>query len=217
MRLLGNLAALRESIGFLRRDAVLFWALVLTVAIAFLVRPFTQLLPSIAHDVFQVGARELSWLIAASGLGSFLGALLVAPLGAVRRRGVMACLATILVGVLLVAFAFQRDLVPALLLLGGMGAAILVSNGVSLGFIQMGTPDHLRGRVMSIVNLSFGGVGPVGVMVFGSLATLVGMERSMLAAAAIFLAIGLFVLVRTPLARIAPVQPAPPVAEPAEA
>src|SRR2546428_2371736 len=84
----GTLATrVRDGLRYIRNDPVLKWVIVLVGTTALLSRPYIFLMPAVATNVFHVGATELSWLIAASGLGAFSGALIVAHLGGARRRG----------------------------------------------------------------------------------------------------------------------------------
>src|SRR5712691_10630378 len=83
---LSMLASIREGLAYIRHDPVLRWVVVLTVTTALFTRPYIQLLPAEAQFL-GVGALELSWLLAASGLGALGGALVTASLGGWKRRG----------------------------------------------------------------------------------------------------------------------------------
>jgi len=80
--------SIKEGVRFVRRDPVLRWVVVLAVATAGLTRPYIQLMPAEAQFL-GVGAQELSWLLAASGLGALGGALATASLGGAQRRGLL--------------------------------------------------------------------------------------------------------------------------------
>src|SRR5207237_4147877 len=77
---LSLLDSIREGLSFIRGDPVLRWVVVLSVATALLTRPYIQLLPAEAQ-LLGVGAIELSWLLAASGDGALVGALLADSVG----------------------------------------------------------------------------------------------------------------------------------------
>src|SRR5207244_1800430 len=81
-------APTREGLSCIRGDPVLRWVVVLSVATALFTRPYIQLLPAEAQFL-GVGALELSLLLAASGGGALVGALITASLGAWRRRGAL--------------------------------------------------------------------------------------------------------------------------------
>ena len=71
-------------------------------------------MPAVATNVFHVGATELSWLIASSGIGAFAGSLSVATLGGVRQRGRLFLYSCGAAALALVAFSLQRSLAGAL-------------------------------------------------------------------------------------------------------
>src|SRR5919204_3432493 len=80
------LESIREGLSYIRHDPVLRWVVALSVATALLTRPYIQLLPAEAQ-LLGVGAVELSWLLAASGAGALVGALVTASLGGWEQRG----------------------------------------------------------------------------------------------------------------------------------
>src|SRR2546430_12681883 len=83
---LSLLNSIREGLSFIRVDPVLRWVVALSVATALFTRPYIQLLPAEAQFL-GVGAIELSWLLAASGSGALVGALLTASLRTWKPRG----------------------------------------------------------------------------------------------------------------------------------
>ena len=168
------LDSIREGLAYVRHDAVTLWVVVLAAATALFARPYIQLLPAIAHEQFHVGAVELSWMLAASGVGALLGSLTTAALGGLRRRGVMLIAAAVSVGTFLALFTLQRALLPALPLLVLLGLAIMVFLGAANGLLQTRSPDHLRGRVMSVYSMIFMGLMPLGSMVIGTIGSAVG-------------------------------------------
>jgi MFS family permease len=134
---------------------------------------YLALMPAHAKDVLHLDAAGYGRLLSANGVGAALGALLVAgrPEAATRReirRRVFGALG--LFGSMVVAFAWMPGalLAGAALALAGFGAIAFVSTSNTL--IQVAVPNHLRGRVMGIWALVFGGSMPVGSFLIGHLA-----------------------------------------------
>lgn len=172
-------AATVEAFRFVLADPILRWSVALLFTTSAILRAYSGLMPSISYDMFGGGAQELSWMLAVSGLGSLLGSALIAPLGTMRRRGRLLCGMVALTGALLVVFTRQSELGPGLVLLVVMSVTTLVGFGVSSGFLQSRAPDALQGRMMGLQTLSFFGLNPLGVMVFGSLAAFIGIADSL--------------------------------------
>src|SRR5262249_33918761 len=155
---------------FVRRDPVLRWVVVLTVATAALTRPYIQLMPAEAQYL-GLGAQELSWLLAASGAGALGGALATASLGGLKRGGVLLVGAALTQGLLLAVFAQQRSLIAAMVFIGLTSFAVMLFMGMGNTLMQTRSPDHLRGRVMSVQTMVFMGFMPLGQLLLGAFGT----------------------------------------------
>src|SRR5438445_7854710 len=174
------LESIREGLSFIRGDPVLRWVVVLSVATALFTRPYIQLLPAEAQFL-GVGALELSLLLAASGGGALVGALITASLGAWRRRGALLVGAALAHGVLLMFFGAQHSVVGAMVFVGLTSLAVMVYLGMANTLMQTRTPDAIRGRVMSVNTMVFMGFMPLGQMLLGSVGTFAGINNAFLA------------------------------------
>ena len=195
------LDAIREGLRYIRRDPVIRWVILLSVASSLFARPYLQLLPAVAHDVLRVGAVELSWMLAAAGLGSLAGALVTASLGAFRRRGVLLLASVAAFGLLLAGFAVQRELVGTLPFLAALGLVTMLFNGMGNTILQTKSPDHLRGRVMSVYTMVFLGLMPLGSMVLGVAGTIVGIGVALLVGGLVLFAAATYAFFRAPQVR----------------
>jgi predicted MFS family arabinose efflux permease len=194
------LASIREGLAYIRRDRVLRWVVVLAVATALFTRPYIQLLPAEAQFL-GVGALELSWLLAASGLGALGGALVTASLGGWKRRGAVLVGSALGHGILLALFAEQRSVIGAMLFIGLTSFAVMVFLGMANTLMQTRTPDHLRGRAMSVHTMVFMGFMPLGQMLLGSLGTVAGINTAFLVGGTIVVLVSTFALFRAPALR----------------
>ena len=141
------------------------------------VLPFsTQLAncPIFAEKIFHEGADTYSHLMAFSGAGSIVGALIVAWLGKFPKMGWTALLVQAAYGVLIIAFALSRVLWVSDILLFFTGAALMVVFSTVTSLVQLIAPNEMRGRVMSIYMIAFRGGMPLGSLVSGYLATSLG-------------------------------------------
>jgi MFS family permease len=199
-RRLSMLASIREGLAYIRRDPVLRWVVLLTIVTALFTRPYIQLLPAEAQFL-GVGALELSWLLAASGVGALAGALVTASLGGWKRRGALLVGSAVLHGLLLMMFATQRSLVGAMVFIGLTSFAVMVFLGMANTLMQTRTPDHLRGRAMSVHTMVFMGFMPLGQMLLGSLGTVAGINTAFLAGGVVVVLVSAFALLRAPALR----------------
>lgn len=205
------LESIGEGVRYVRRDPVLRWVIVLAIATALLTRPYIQLLPAEAQHL-GVGAVDLSLLLAASGVGALGGALITAALGGWQRRGALVIAAVLAHGLSLFAFAAQQTLVGAMVFVCLTGFAVMVFLGMANTLIQTRTPDHMRGRAMSVYTMVMIGGMPLGQMLLGTAGTIVGIDRAFLAGGAIVVAVALYAALRVPALRGALAEPGPLVA-----
>jgi MFS family permease len=168
----------RDELGigldYVRNHGSLVALIVLAAMTTFLGFAVLTFLPIFAQRVFHEGASTYSHLMAFSGAGSIVGALIVAWLGKFPRMGLTALLVQAVYGVLIIAFAISRVLWLSDLLLFFTGVALMVVFSTVTSLVQLIAPNDMRGRVMSIYMLAFRGGMPLGSLVSGYLATFIG-------------------------------------------
>lgn len=120
------------------------------------------LLPVYASDVLYVGETGLGLLRCAPGVGAVLTALLLAhrPLG--RRQGGLMLWCVFGFGLFTVVFGVSRSMAVSLVALAFAGACDMVSVVVRSTMVQLGTPDHMRGRVSAVNTMFIGASNEMG-------------------------------------------------------
>lgn len=175
---------LREGLAYIAGEPRVRALLTLAAAISLFCFVHIPLLPVFARDVLGLGADGLGALAAASGLGALIAALLLAQLGDRLPRGRLLVAAALLYPGLMIAFTAMRSLPLAMLLLGLAGWAGVTTMALTNTLIQSIVPDRLRGRVMSVFTLLLMGASPMGGMLAGLVAQLVGSVPVVVAASA---------------------------------
>ena len=136
------------------------------------------LLPVFAEDILKVGPRGLGVLAGSSGVGALTAALLIAFKGEIEKKGQLMVWAGVTFGAALLFFSLSRDYLASTIILVFAGWGVVSFLAVANSFIQLRTPDVLRGRVMSVYALVFLGIAPIGNAVMGSVAHMVGTGRA---------------------------------------
>jgi hypothetical protein len=129
-------------------------------------------------------------------VGALGGALVTASLGGWKRRGVILVGSALSHGLLLALFAEQRSLIGAMVFIGLTSFAVMLFLGMANTLMQTRTPDHLRGRAMSVHTMVFMGFMPLGQMILGLLGTVAGIDRAFLAGGLIVVVVSTFALLR---------------------
>jgi len=148
-------------------------SLILLVAIGSLLAiPYLTFVPYFARDVLGTGEPGLGILMACSGAGAFLGAITIASLMHIRRRGLFVVRALAGFYAAIIAFTFSRNFYLSGLLLAVAGYCMIISVATINSLLQHLAEDHMRGRVMSIYSTAFLGLPPIGCLIAGSLSHL---------------------------------------------
>lgn len=148
-------------------------SLILLVAIGSLLAiPYLTFVPYFARDVLGSDEPGLGVLMACSGAGAFLGALTIASVVHIRRRGLFVVRALAGFYTAIIAFTFSRNFYLSGLLLAVAGYCMIISVATINSLLQHLAEDHMRGRVMSIYSTAFLGLPPLGCLIAGSLSHL---------------------------------------------
>jgi MFS family permease len=135
---------------------------------------YSVLLPAYAVEILKVGERGYGAMLSANGLGALLGALTVATFGrrVPPRRFIFGGLWTFSAMVLLLAVVRWYPLALVCLMVCGWGMLICFSTSNTV--VQTSVSDEMRGRVMGLWALVFGGLMPLGGLESGFLAHALG-------------------------------------------
>lgn len=137
-----------------------------------------------ARERLGLTPTELGLIFAAGGPGSLLGGVLVARLARVLGLGPSIGAMQILTGVARLAIPAAIVIGPPLLVLAAgeflLGVARTVFNVTQLSLRQSITPDHQQGRMNASIRFLMWAMVPLGALLGGWMAELVGMERTVL-------------------------------------
>ena len=155
-----------------RRDPLVGRALVTITLFSFACLPFLGLMPVIAGINLGMSTRGLAYgvLYACFGAGAAAGALGVGTVFARADRLAMARWSLAAFAVALAAFGALRSAGPAYPVAFLLGLAYFATTTGVLSALQEHLADETRGRVMALWMMGFGGVVPLGLIVFGKVA-----------------------------------------------
>jgi MFS family permease len=159
------------------------------------------LIPAWAVEVLGGGAATNGFLMAARGLGSLIGALMIASLGHIRFHGKIWTINSLLLPIAMIIFAFMRWLVPSLLAMAAMGFTFMMIVNLSNAMVQIRIADEMRGRVMGVFTFFFFGAMPLGSLISGWVADTIGEPLTVIISAVILMVFALWVVWRQPALR----------------
>ncbi|MFN8516908.1 MAG: MFS transporter [Thermomicrobiales bacterium] len=171
------LRSVGAGLGYIRRDAALL-GLVLTGLVPMILgMPYMSLLPIFADQILHIGNQGYGFMVALTGVGAFAGALAVASTPHARRRGRMMLLVLVLFGGMLALFSLSGWAPLSFALLLGVGCGSTSYIAINNTLLQTYASDEMRGRVMSVFFLNRGLV-PLGTMLAGFSARLIGPQHT---------------------------------------
>lgn len=158
---------------YIRSSALLMGLLLFATVPMIFAMPYQTLLPVFADDVWNVGSAGFGVMQASAGVGGLIGAFVVANLDDYRRKGTLMVGTALAFGALLFLFALSPWFGLALGLMAVLGFVSMTFMTVNNAAIQMVIPDEVRGRVMSVMMMTFG-LMPLGAVPAGIAAQSVG-------------------------------------------
>jgi len=168
------LAHIADGVRFVRGHVPIRSLLLLLGMVSVAGMPYAVLMPLFADRILGGGAQGLGILMSCAGGGALLGALALAARRSPRGLTAWVPWAAFGFGLGLVAFSLSRSFWLSGLLLVPTGLALIVQMAASNTLLQLLVPDALRGRVMSLYSMMFMGMAPLGALLAGSLAELIG-------------------------------------------
>jgi MFS family permease len=150
------------------------YVLVLIALVSFLGMPYIVLMPVFAKEILHGGPHTFGFLMTASGLGSFTGALYLASRKSVLGLGRIIAFAPGIFGAGVAFFALSRIMWLSVILLvfAGFGMMMLIASSNTI--LQTVVEDDKRGRVMSMYTMAFMGIAPFGSLMAGAIAGRIG-------------------------------------------
>jgi len=135
---------------------------------------YTVLLPILAEHVLHRGSGLYALLFAAAGAGALAGALLLAMRESARGLSLWIAAAPAIFGIGLIALGVSRFVWLSVLVMPVVGFGMLVQLASCNTVLQTLVDDSMRGRVMSLYSMAFMGMVPLGSLLSGFMARLVG-------------------------------------------
>lgn len=166
--------------------------IILLLALSSLVAmPYPVLMPVFAKEVLNGGPNTLGFLMSGTGVGALAGAIYLASRQNVLGLERIIVIASCSFAAGLISLSFSDTLLLAIPCMALTGFGMVVQLAASNTVLQTVADDDKRGRVMSFFVMSFMGMAPVGSLLFGGMASIVGVANTLLAGGCICLAAGL--------------------------
>lgn len=167
-------AEIREGFVYVATTPPIRALLLLLGLVSLAGMPYAVLMPVFAADYLGGDSGTLGFLMGCSGIGALAAALTLASRRHVFGLGKWVAAACAGLGLFLITFSFSRSVALSALILVPVGFSMMTQMASSNTLVQAMVPDELRGRVMSVYSMMFMGLAPVGSLLAGTIAGIVG-------------------------------------------
>lgn len=176
-----------------RRHRVVGRSLATIASMSFFSLPFIGLMPVLAGDNLGIDPKSAAygWLYACFGLGAALGAVSVGTVLVGHPKPRVVRVALILFGMTLFVFALLRSPAPAYPVAFLVGLTYFTTVTALSTHLQAHLDDAVRGRVMALWIMAFGGTVPIGLLVGGAIASATSVTTVVVGGAAFALVLAL--------------------------
>ena len=141
---------------------------------------YRQIMPLIADRLFKGGAAIISLLTAFNSIGAIAGSLLVVFLSKIKSKGLLVLGATFVYGLLLIIFGITTSLIFGIVIITLLGATDAVGMTVRQAIVQLTSPDHLRGRAVSLHSVAAMTANNIGHFEIGIASELIGTRNTII-------------------------------------
>lgn len=170
--------------------------LIMVFLSSLLCMPLQNFLPAYAKDIFGGGSQTLGLLSGMFGLGALIGAFVLGqishPLKLVKLIGIAGIMLS--GGIVLFSLSSILPIAVVALMLSGFGMISQFASSNTL--LQVYSKDEYRGRMVSLYNVSFLGLTPIGSLVLGFFAEYIGIQPTMIIAGIFFMGMSVYYLFR---------------------
>lgn len=190
--------AMLEGLRFVRRSPIILSTMLLDFFATFFASA-EVLLPLFAKEILHTGPKGYGLLYTAPAIGAVTTGAILSLFGRIRKQGPLILASVAIYGLATVAFGLSRMFALSFFFLFLTGAADTVSMVIRGTIRQLHTPDHLRGRMISVNMIFFMGGPQLGELEAGIVAQWFGVVFSIVSGGigAILAVIGIMIFFPT--------------------
>ena len=194
------LQRVRDGWTYVWRNQVLFGSMLLDLCAVFF-GGAAALLPIFATDILEAGPEGFGLLRSAIAAGTFAAAVISIYAMPAARAGLALHLIVAAFGLSMMVFALSTSfwLSMAMLFLAGIcdGFSMVIRHAI----LRIASPEHMRGRIAAVRMIFVASSNELGAVQSGTMASLIGPVRAVLAGGTLTVAVAVAIARRMPVLR----------------
>jgi len=171
----------RDGWRYLRARRVMVLATLSAAACSVFGVAIVQLAEPIARNMFDAGAGRYGIMVSAYGIGAVLGSLFAVAKGDAIRRSTLTIVGVVIFASGIVVLGVIPAFAAAVGLFAVLGVAQVLCNVSCQTAMQVNVDEQFRARVMSIYILGFFAGTPIGALLGGVVAQVIGIREMIVA------------------------------------
>ncbi len=193
------LAQMSDAFFYIRRNRGIALSILIVILVAGLGNPIQAFTTVFASDIYNVGSTGYGILTTSIGVGAIAGAPFLSGWGDVIPRGRLVAYSLVLYGAAVTAFGQSRIFPVGMITLAFAGMGFLAVVSATNTAVQLQVEDSKRGRVMALRIMGFTAAFPIGGLIQGAVADVIGPELTVTIAGVMLTAVAIWLFVRPEL------------------
>jgi MFS family permease len=163
------MAEIKDGLGYIYNNKILLKSILSLAIVSTFAMNFNVLVPVFTRGVLGRGEASFGLLMSFTGIGSLIGAFLVATSSKKGPQKFVLNIVPFVIAILVIITGLTNMFIVTGLLMAATGLFLVSFNSTTNSTVQLNTEDEYRGRVMSVYSLVFGGLTPLGSLYSGSI------------------------------------------------
>lgn len=159
---------IKEGLLYIKNNEILKTTIIVIAIVGTFIMNTDVIIPVFTKTILGKGEAAYSQLLAAFGVGSFTGAVVMAQRSRKGLNKIILYGNAVLMSVLYILVSFTPNFILSLFLMAAIGFCLLTFLNMGNSTLQLNSSNEYRGRVMSIYTLVFLGSTPIGNFFTGS-------------------------------------------------
>jgi predicted MFS family arabinose efflux permease len=174
------LSDIHDGLKYIGGKNIIKQPLLLLAVISTFVMNFNVLIPVFAQQNLSQNATGFGFLMTCMGIGSFIGAMTLAARSKAGPKLKYLVGGALGMSFFMTLLGFEKSYELACITLFVIGFCSIIFTALVNSTIQLNSADNMRGRVMSVYSLVFGGVTPIGSLFAGNISEYAGAPGCMI-------------------------------------
>jgi len=158
-----------EGLKYIKKTKIILYPLILISLISTFIINYNIVIPIFSKEQIKGGPETFGYLMTSMGIGSFLAALNAAARSKSTDKRKILILGSLGTCLFFFFLSLQHNFSLACIMLFFTGFFSITLTSMCNAHVQLSATDSMRGRVMSVYTLVFGGVTPIGSLYCGFL------------------------------------------------